>query len=123
MAKMFPTGASQRQRKVGQLVQRYIMEYFSEIGFYEPELKGAFINIPLVHVSPDLRHAKVFVSILNTEDPQASIKTLGLKSQQIRHVITPKLKLRFSPELYFVLDTVPAEVRFHTNYPVSESEE
>ncbi|MBL0320330.1 MAG: ribosome-binding factor A [Alphaproteobacteria bacterium] len=122
MSKMFPQGGSPRQKKVGQLVQRSLYEYFTTTGFYEPELKGAFIDIPLVHVSQDLRHAKIFVTIMNTEDAKIAVKLLNELSQQIRRSITPKLNLRYSPELYFVIDTVPAEVRFLASYTPDQDE-
>ena len=64
-----------------------------------------FCTIMRVDVSKDLRHAKVFVSIMGTEDQQKSTLA-GLKSATgfIRREIGQRIALRHTPEIVFKLD-------------------
>jgi len=61
-----------------------------------------FITITNVEMAPDLRHAKIFYSILGKEEDYAKTK-LALESAQgyIRHLIATRMMLRFTPELMF----------------------
>lgn len=64
-----------------------------------------FVSVTDVEVSPDLRHAKVFVSILG--DREAKAKTMaGLASAQgfVRTELGRRIRLRRMPELLFKLD-------------------
>jgi ribosome-binding factor A len=64
-----------------------------------------FVSVTDVEVSPDLRHAKVFVSILG--DEAAKAKTMaGLANAQgfIRTELGSRIRLRRVPELLFRLD-------------------
>lgn len=64
-----------------------------------------FVSITDVEVSVDLRHAKVFVSVLGDED--AKTKTMaGLNSARrfIRVELGKRMQIRYTPELHFRLD-------------------
>ncbi len=64
-----------------------------------------FLSITSVDVSPDLKNAKIFVSVLGDENVRK--ETLeGLKSATsfIRSELGEVLKLRFVPEIVFVYD-------------------
>lgn len=64
-----------------------------------------FVSITGVEVSPDLRHARVYVSVLG--GPEAEAATLeGLRSSQgyLRGEVTRRLRLRLAPELEWVPD-------------------
>jgi ribosome-binding factor A len=64
-----------------------------------------FCTVMKVELSEDLRHAKVYVSIMGDESQQK--KTLiGLKNATgfIRREIGQRIGLRHTPELVFVLD-------------------
>ncbi len=64
-----------------------------------------FITITGVKVSPDLRVAKVFYSMLGTEEERkASQKGLEAAKGFIRREVTARVQLRVSPEIYFVFD-------------------
>ena len=65
-----------------------------------------FVTITAVDITPDLRYAKVFVSILES-DTSSEKKTLdGLKraSVFIRSELGRRLHIRYIPELTFRLD-------------------
>lgn len=59
-----------------------------------------------VDVSGDLRHAKVYVSVLGDEkEKESTIEGLRRAAGFIRKQLGRGLQLRFLPELSFVLDT------------------
>jgi ribosome-binding factor A len=58
-----------------------------------------------VRVSPDLKQAKVYVSVAGDEAEQAAaLKALTAASGFIRHELSERLLMRRVPELFFVLD-------------------
>ncbi|MCX7704656.1 MAG: 30S ribosome-binding factor RbfA [bacterium] len=64
-----------------------------------------FITITDIRISPDRRHATVFVSILgNKENQTESIKGLTNATGYIRHLLSKKLRSKFTPEIEFVKD-------------------
>lgn len=63
-------------------------------------------TVMAVEVTPDLKFAKVFVSVMG--DDEAKEKTMeGLKksASYARHQLASRMNLRNTPEITFVLDT------------------
>lgn len=71
-----------------------------------------FVTITAVDVSPDLRFAKVLVTILETKDPTGKKTLEGLQkaSSFIRGELGRRLHIRYSPQLSFRLDQKLEEV-------------
>ena len=64
-----------------------------------------FSTVTEVRITPDLKHAKVYVSILGAPDVRA--KTLArLESEKaaIRGMLASHLNMRFTPDLQFLQD-------------------
>jgi ribosome-binding factor A len=58
-----------------------------------------------VAVSPDLRHAKIYFSILGSKEESAeTLAGLTQASGYIRRELGRRLKLKFTPELHFLRD-------------------
>ena len=94
---------SYRADQVGEQVREEIMSIIRR------ELKDpriGFVSITSVRMSPDLRQARVRVSVLgNPEEQKASIAGLNSAKGLIRHELGRRLQnLKFSPELRFELD-------------------
>jgi ribosome-binding factor A len=65
----------------------------------------AFATVTEVRMTPDLKQAKVYVSVMGTEAEQKStIKGLTAAAGFIRHELSERLQLRRATELMFVLD-------------------
>ena len=62
------------------------------------------ISVTSVKISPDLRYAKVCVSILNSKNVKNTLAGLKSSSGFIRSRIAEKINLRVTPELVFELD-------------------
>ena len=71
----------------------------------DPRLEGSVIASE-VRVQPDMKHARVFISVKGTTEEQAdAIKALEHAAGFIRHELVERLQLRRLPELHFALDT------------------
>ena len=68
-----------------------------------PNIKG-MITVTKVTVSPDLKYARLQVSMLNVKDKKENLKILKKSSGHIRSEIAKKVNLRYTPELVFELD-------------------
>lgn len=70
----------------------------------DPRLSG-FITVTRVSTSPDLRHAKIFISIIGNEDEKKEcLKGLAAASGFLRRELSLRLTLRRTPELSFHYD-------------------
>lgn len=71
-----------------------------------------FVTITEVDVSADLRHAKVFFSVLgDDEQVKASIKGLMRARKFINSRLAERIELRYIPHLRFVLDETAAKAQ------------
>jgi ribosome-binding factor A len=68
-----------------------------------------FVTVTGVKVSPDLRHATVFVSLLD-EGPAAAATLAALESASgfLRVELGRRMRLKNTPELFFKHDTTPS---------------
>jgi ribosome-binding factor A len=65
-----------------------------------------FVTISEVRTADDLRHAKVYVSVLgNEQDRTESMKGLERAKGYIRRELGRRLQLRYTPDIHFYLDT------------------
>lgn len=62
------------------------------------------ISVTGVKITPDLRYAKVSVSMLNSKNVKQTLAGLKAASGFIRSRIAEKINLRITPELVFQLD-------------------
>ena len=70
----------------------------------DPRL-GAMVTVTGVETSPDLRQARVHVSVLGSlEERKAALSGLRSASRFMRREIGDRLDLRYSPELIFMYD-------------------
>ena len=65
-----------------------------------------FVTFTGVQLSPDLRHAKVFISLMGSDiEKKETLKALNHATGWIRHELGQKIRTRFIPELSFLMDT------------------
>lgn len=74
----------------------------------DPRIVG--VTVTGVDVSPDLRNARVTVSLLGSDDElKGAIKGLAHASGKLRHELGRRLSLRYVPHLHFTADTALRE--------------
>jgi len=65
-----------------------------------------FVTVTGVQMSPDLRHAKIFVSLMGSgEEKESSMAALNHASGWIRHELGQRMRMKFLPEIVFLTDT------------------
>ena len=71
----------------------------------DPRLEGN-VCVSEVRVQPDMKHARVFVSVRtdNAKEQSDAIKALEHAQGFIRHELIERLQLRRLPDLHFTLD-------------------
>jgi ribosome-binding factor A len=91
-----------RQRRLGELLKHEISELMQR-EIKDPRI--GFASITSVDISADLRHAKVFVSVLGSENERKS-SLAGLRSAAgfIRRELGHRLRLKYMPEITIVYD-------------------
>ncbi|MEW6379439.1 MAG: 30S ribosome-binding factor RbfA [bacterium] len=92
-----------RSDRVGQLIREEISSILLE-ETKDPRIQ--FVSIVRVEVSDDLKHAKVFASVLGSAEKKKEALE-GLKSAQgfIQKKLGRKLRLRYTPEILFRMDS------------------
>jgi len=70
----------------------------------DPRLAG-LVTVTEVRVSPDLKQARIYVSVMGTQAEQTStLQGLAAAAGYVRHELTERLQMRRAPEVHFVLD-------------------
>jgi ribosome-binding factor A len=91
-----------RQEKLGELIAAELSELL-RTRVKDPRV--GFASITHVEVSGDLRHAKVFVSVMGSpEEHEATMQGLRNATGFLRHELATRLTLRYMPEIIFKLD-------------------
>ncbi|WP_296597479.1 30S ribosome-binding factor RbfA [Phenylobacterium sp.] len=99
-----PQGPSQRQLRAGELVRHALVDIFREEEIADPALAGVSVTVTEVRLSPDLRHATVFVEPLGGEHYDEVIKALNKHAKFVRGRLGKLIDMRFTPDLKFLHD-------------------
>jgi ribosome-binding factor A len=95
---------TRRTERINDLLREEISELVLR-EMKDPRL-GGLVTITEVDVSPDLRNAKVSVSVMGTDDErEGTMRALGAASHFIVRELRKRLVLRRVPELVFQRDT------------------
>jgi ribosome-binding factor A len=81
------------RRELAQLIQMEVKD--PEVGF---------VGLSDVEVTRDLSHAKVFVTVFETEKAESSIKALNRAAGYLRRRLGQEMRIRSVPELHFQHD-------------------
>jgi ribosome-binding factor A len=97
---------STRQLRVGELLRRSLAEIFSKEAPLSFSMKNVSVTVTEVRMSPDLRHATIYVLPLSSQrvEKEQFLTALKEAKHEIRAVLTKKVHLKYSPELIFRFD-------------------
>jgi len=94
-----------RKLRIEEMMQRELATLILQ-EIKDPRL--GMVTVSGVAVSPDLRHAKIYVTILNNDGKQDdhanSVKILNRAAGFLRHELARRLYLKTTPDLRFVYD-------------------
>ena len=91
---------SRRTERVNELLREEISDLLrTELS--DPRI-GGIVTVTHVDVSPDLRHALAYVSVLGTDDERTrTLKALDHARPFLRRELSRRLPLRYTPDVAF----------------------
>jgi ribosome-binding factor A len=91
-----------RMRRVNEAVREVVSARIAE-GLRDPRI--GFVTVTAVETSPDLRQARVYVSVLGSDDERTATLA-GLESAHgvIQQAVASELRMKRTPTLQFVFD-------------------
>ncbi|HEX4710277.1 30S ribosome-binding factor RbfA [Phenylobacterium sp.] len=100
-----PRGPSQRQLRAGELVRHALVEILRAQEITDPDLAGVSVTLTEARMSPDLRHATVFVEPLGGgEQAVVVVKALNRHHKFLRGRLGHAIDMKFTPALKFLHD-------------------
>jgi ribosome-binding factor A len=86
-------------------VERLIKEEISLIFLHKmQDAQSGFITITRVRVSPDLKQAKIYISVFEKEKRELILKKINDKLGFIRSELAGRIRIKFTPDLKFFID-------------------
>ena len=94
---------SRRTERVAEAIRRLVSEILHQ-ELRDPRIAG-FITVTKVEITPDLRFAKVFYSVMG-DDKKKKLVSKGLKSARsfVKKHVGDALQLRYTPDISFRVD-------------------
>lgn len=93
---------SNRMNKINEELKKQI-SYVINTEMHDPNLTG-LITVTSVKTTPDLKFARVYVSIINSKSQKEDLAILKKSSGFIRSEIARIVNLRVTPEIIFEFD-------------------
>ncbi len=99
-----PESRSVRLLKVGEQVRHMLSELLMRGEVHDEVLNAHSVSITEVRMSPDLRHAAVYVKSLLGADEEAVLKAMRTNTAFFQREVAGKLKLKYAAKIKFVAD-------------------
>ena len=93
--------ASNRIGRINEEIQRELASLIPTVK--DPRVSG-MISVTAVNTTPDLKYAKVYISVLDKQDCEQVLKGLKSAAGYLRRELGHTLNLRSTPELTFIRD-------------------
>lgn len=94
-------GTSSRIDRVEQTLKEVLA---NKMISYSSLFDGAIVTVVRVNCSPDLKNAKVFLSIFGSEDEEDIFNQLEDRRSQLQHEVSKKVRMKFCPKISFIKD-------------------
>ncbi|MBO0661944.1 30S ribosome-binding factor RbfA [Jiella sp. MQZ9-1] len=106
MARSSSSAPSQRMLSVGEKVRHALTEIFQRGEIRDPLLERAVVSVSEVRMSPDLKIATAYVTVLGQDAADPFVAALNKNARFIRGRLTPALRgMKYMPEVRFRPDT------------------
>lgn len=97
--------ANVRMSRVNAEIQKCVAEIINN-KLNNPEIDGVIVSVNKVDTAPDLAEAKVYISILGSDEQKTkSFKAIEKAAKFIRFELSHMMRLRIVPNLVFKFDT------------------
>ncbi len=94
--------ASNRIGRINEEIQREMSDLLRELK--DPRVHKTMLSITRVETTPDLRYAKIYVSLLDKEYTKETLAGLKSSAGYLRRELGRSLQLRYTPELQWQAD-------------------
>ena len=95
---------SVRTLRVGEQVRHILSEILARGDVHDETLAKHLVSITEVRMSPDLRHATVFVKPLLGRDEEAVLKALRTNTAFLQREVARRVKMKYAAKLKFLAD-------------------
>ncbi len=99
-----PQGPSVRVLRVGEQVRHILSEILARGDVHDDVLARHTVSVTEVRMSPDLRHATVFVKPLLGKDEDAVIKALRTNTAYLQREVAHRIRMKYAARLKFLPD-------------------
>jgi ribosome-binding factor A len=99
-----PEGRSVRLLRVGEQVRHVLSEVLARGDVHDEPLHSHHVSVTEVRMSPDLRHATVFVKPLLGQDEEAVLKAMRQNTAYLQREVARRIRLKYAAKLKFVAD-------------------
>jgi ribosome-binding factor A len=97
-------GRSVRLLRVGEQVRHVLSEILQRGDVHDDVLTSHPVSVTEVRMSPDLRHATVFVKPLLGQDEEAVLKALRTNTSYLQREVAGRVRLKYAARLKFLAD-------------------
>ncbi len=97
-------GRSVRLLRVGEQVRHVLSELLARGDVHDPVHQSHLVSITEVRMSPDLRHATVFVKPPLGQDEEAVLKALRQNTAYLQREVAQRVRTKFAAKLKFLPD-------------------
>lgn len=99
-----PEGKSVRLLRVGEQVRHAISDVLMRGDVHDATLQSHLVSITEVRMSPDLRHATVFVKPLLGQDEEVVLKALRTNTAYLQGEVARRVNTKYAAKLKFLAD-------------------
>ena len=99
-----PEGRSVRLLRVGEQVRHVLSELLQRGEVHDDTLERHLVSVTEVRMSPDLRHATVFVKPLLGQDEEAVLKALRQNTAFLQREVAGSVRTKYAAKLKFLAD-------------------
>lgn len=97
-------GKSVRLLRVGEQMRHIVSEILMRGDVHDETLTSHTVSVTEVRMSPDLKHATVFVKSLLGQDEEAVLKALRTNTAYLQREVAKRVQLKFAAKLKFLAD-------------------
>lgn len=99
-----PQEKSVRTLRVGEQVRHILSEILQRGDVHDDTLASHLVSVTEVRMSPDLRHATVFVKPLLGRDEEAVLKALRTNTAYLQREVASRMRMKYAARLKFLAD-------------------
>lgn len=104
MPRHHPAPGGTRPLRVGETLRHLLADILQRDVVHDPALEGRTVTVTEARVSPDLRHARIYVMPLGGGDADAVVAALNRAAPFLRRLIAPSITFKVVPALAFEVD-------------------